>query len=79
MGSVAAGQVVFLPYPFSDLTDSKLRPVVVLAKGSRSDWIVCQVTSNPHGDPRSFVLPQGTAFLLWQAFSTKSAQTRSRR
>jgi mRNA interferase MazF len=58
MGSVAAGQVVFLPYPFSDLSDSKLRPVVVLAKGSRSDWIVCQITSNPHGDQRSFVLPQ---------------------
>jgi mRNA interferase MazF len=60
MGSVAAGQVVFLPYPFSDLSDSKLRPVVVLAKGTRTDWIVCQITSNQHGDPRSFVLPQSS-------------------
>jgi mRNA interferase MazF len=58
MGGVAAGQVVFLPYPFSDLSDSKLRPVVILAKASRDDWIVCQITSNPHGDPRSFELLQ---------------------
>lgn len=58
MGTVAAGQVIFLPYPFSDLSDSKLRPVVILAKGVRSDWIVCQITSNPHGDPRSFELLQ---------------------
>jgi mRNA interferase MazF len=63
MGSVAAGQVVFLPYPFSDLSDSKLRPVVILAKGSRNDWLVCQITSNPHGDSRSFELPQ-SAFSL---------------
>jgi mRNA interferase MazF len=26
---------------------------VVLAEAGRGDWILCQVTSNPYGDPRS--------------------------
>ncbi len=50
MGSFAAGQVVLVRFPFSDLTSSKLRPAIVLATAGRDDWILCQVTSNPYGD-----------------------------
>ena len=32
MGTLAAGQVVIVHFPFSDLTASKLRPAVVLAE-----------------------------------------------
>jgi hypothetical protein len=28
-----------------------MRPAVVLAESGRGDWILCQVTSNPYGDP----------------------------
>lgn len=56
MGVFAAGQVVLLPFPFSDLSRNKLRPAVLLAGASREDWIVCQITSNPFGDARSFPL-----------------------
>jgi mRNA interferase MazF len=49
----AAGGVVLVPFPFSDLSESKLRPAVVLADAGRGDWILCQVTSNPYGDPRA--------------------------
>jgi mRNA interferase MazF len=45
-----------LPFPFSDLSRNKLRPAVLLGKASRQDWIVCQITSNPFGDPRSLLL-----------------------
>ena len=45
-----------LPFPFSDLSRNKLRPVVLLADASRQDWIVCQITSNPFGDRRSILL-----------------------
>ena len=31
----------------------KLRPAVVLADAGLDDWILCQVTSNPYGDPRA--------------------------
>ena len=50
METPAAGSVVLLPFPFSDLSESKLRPVVVLAEISRDDFVLCQVTSNPYAD-----------------------------
>ncbi len=51
MGIFAAGQVVIVHFPFSDLTASKLRPAVVLAEAGRGDWILCQITSKSYGDP----------------------------
>jgi mRNA interferase MazF len=45
-----AGTVVLVPFPFSDLSQAKLRPAVVLANSGRGDWILCQITSNPYGD-----------------------------
>jgi mRNA interferase MazF len=44
---------VLVPFPFSDLSEAKLRPAVALADAGRGDWILCQVTSNPYGDPRA--------------------------
>jgi len=45
-----------VPFPFSDLSHAKLRPAVVLADAGRDDWILCQVTSKPYGDPRAVTL-----------------------
>jgi len=53
MGTFAAGQVVILPFPFSDLSRSKFRPALLLADAGRGDWIACQVTSNPFADTRA--------------------------
>lgn len=50
METPAAGSVVLVPFPFSDLSESKLRPAVVLAEISRKDFVLCQVTSNPYAD-----------------------------
>jgi mRNA interferase MazF len=52
----AAGTVVLVPFPFSDLSQAKLRPAVVLADVGRGDWILCQITSNPYGDARTILL-----------------------
>ena len=65
MGAFAAGQVILLPFPFSDLTRSKLRPALLLADAGRDDWIACQITSNPYADPHAIALaqtPQGFSF-----------------
>jgi mRNA interferase MazF len=53
MGAFATGQVVLIPFPFSDLSRAKMRPAIVLADASRGDWILCQVTSNPYGDEKA--------------------------
>lgn len=58
MVSLAAGAVVLVPFPFSDLSRSKLRPAVVLANAGRGDWILCQITSNPYADARAVMLDE---------------------
>ena len=56
MVTLAAGTVVLVPFPFSDLSRAKLRPAVVIADAGRGDWILCQITSNPYGDARAIAL-----------------------
>lgn len=46
MGLLAAGQVVIVHFPFSDLSQSKLRPAMVLAEAGRGDWLLCQITAS---------------------------------
>lgn len=58
MVALAAGAVVLVPFPFSDLSRSKLRPAVVLADAKRGDWILCQITSNPYSDARAIKLSE---------------------
>ena len=56
MGTFAAGHVVVVRFPFSDLSSAKWRPALILADASRGDWILCQITSNPYGDLRALPL-----------------------
>lgn len=51
MVTPATGEVVLVPFPFSDLSTTKVRPAVCLADAGRGDWVLCQVTSKPYGDP----------------------------
>ncbi len=39
------GDVVVIPFPFSDLTQAKRRPALVLSVLSGNDLILCQITS----------------------------------
>ena len=62
MVTLEPGVVVLVRFPFSDLSASKFRPAVVLAHAGGPDWVLCQVTSNPYGDPRAVPLLD-TAFV----------------
>jgi mRNA interferase MazF len=39
------GDVVVVPFPFSDLTQAKRRPALVISKLEGNDLILCQITS----------------------------------
>lgn len=68
----AAGAVVLLPFPFSDLSKSKLRPAIVLADAGRGDWILCQITSIAYGDASAITIDQSdftTGTLRIQSFA----------
>jgi len=58
VGAPAKGSVVVVPFPFSDLSQAKLRPAIVIAEAGRGDWILCQVTSKPYGDDRSIAITE---------------------
>jgi mRNA interferase MazF len=48
--------IVVIPFPFSDLSGTKLRPAVVLTEAGLGDWVLCQITSNPYSDPNAIRL-----------------------
>jgi mRNA interferase MazF len=56
----STGSVVLIPFPFSDLSHSKLRPAVVLADAGKGDWVLCQITSKPYSDPQAIELTGGS-------------------
>ncbi len=56
----SAGAVIMVSFPFSDLSQTKLRPAVVLAGAGRGDWVLCQITSNPYADTRAVPLDNGS-------------------
>ena len=50
MGKFVKGDVVVLPFPFSDLSSSKRRPALVVAIASADDVILAQITSSNFSD-----------------------------
>ncbi len=58
MGAVSAGSVIFVRFPFSDLSHSKLRPAIVLAVAGRGDYVRCQITSKAYGDVSAIEIAQ---------------------
>ena len=45
MEKFVKGEVVVIPFPFSDLTQAKRRPALVIVELEGDDLILCQITS----------------------------------
>ena len=48
MAKFMKGDVVVIPFPFSDLSQSKRRPALVLTTLEGDDAILCQITSRTY-------------------------------
>jgi mRNA interferase MazF len=70
MGAPPTGAVVLVSFPFSDLSQSKLRPAVCLADAGHGDFVLCQITSKTYGD--KLAVP-----ILQSDFSTGSLRVAS--
>ncbi|MBM3238239.1 type II toxin-antitoxin system PemK/MazF family toxin [Candidatus Poribacteria bacterium] len=55
MGTFVKGDVVVVPFPFSDLSAAKRRPALVVATLIGDDVILCQITSRAVSD--SYTIP----------------------
>jgi len=58
MGKFIKGDVVVIPFPFSDLSGSKRRPAFVLTDLPGDDILLCQVTSQQTKDSFSITVVQ---------------------
>lgn len=50
MGKFVKGDVVIVPFPFSDLSTTKKRPALVIASLMGDDVILCQITGQTVSD-----------------------------
>ena len=56
MAGFVKGDVVVIPFPFSDLPGNKKRPALVLTDLPGNDIILCQITSQKSGDPNALMV-----------------------
>lgn len=73
MASFVKGDVVVVPFPFSEADGSKRRPALVLAswaRGGKTDYLVCIVTSQSAADP--FLIELDAADIVGGALAQKS-------
>ncbi len=56
MAKFVKGDVVVIPFPFSDLSQSKRRPAVIVSVLPGNDLILCQITSQKIRDSFSISL-----------------------
>ena len=45
MGSFTKGDIVLFPFPYTDLSNRKLRPCLVISDEMGEDVLLCQITS----------------------------------
>lgn len=58
MAKFVKGDIVVIPFPFSDLSQSKRRPALVLTVLQGNDLILCQITSKSIRDKYAIPVDQ---------------------
>ena len=53
------GDIVLTPFPFTDLSQSKIRPAAVLTEVGMDDWILCEITTSTRVRIREIAIDTG--------------------
>ena len=56
MGKFVKGDIVVVPFPFSDLSNSKRRPAFVIRDFDGEDLLLCQITSQASKNELSIII-----------------------
>jgi mRNA interferase MazF len=59
MAKFVKGDIVVIPFPFSDLSQAKRRPALVITDLIGDDLILCQITSQSISDRHAISLDDG--------------------
>jgi mRNA interferase MazF len=59
MGPPSIGDVVLIPFPYSDLSQAKRRPALIIADVGMGDFVLCQITSRSYADRLAIPLLEG--------------------
>lgn len=62
MARFVKGDVVVIPFPFSDLSRSKRRPALIIASLEGEDYILCQITSKTIKDSYAISIDDSADF-----------------
>jgi len=62
MAKFIKGDVVVVPFPFSDLAQAKRRPALIIASLEEDDLILCQITSQLIKD--KYAIPINNAIFI---------------
>jgi mRNA interferase MazF len=69
MGTFTKGEIVLFPFPFTDLSNRKLRPCLILSDEMREDILLCQITSQRiQGDSYSIDLKKDNSGLIIDSY-----------
>ena len=58
MAKFVKGDIVVIPFPFSDLSNAKRRPAIILADLQNDDYIMAQITSKNLSDSMSILITE---------------------
>ena len=59
MAGIVVGDIVEVPFPYTDLSGQKSRPAVVLADVGMGDWLLCEITGRRRHRPGDIEITQG--------------------
>jgi mRNA interferase MazF len=78
MAQLVRGVVVYVPFPFSDLSDKQRRPALILADAYYGDVVLCEITAKNSANAIEITstdfadggLPRNPSYVRWDRLFT---------